>query len=67
MSKPEAVIGVCLGPRCSDYGGRALAAQLNTAGMETAALDCQSLCAYSPVACKAGRIIHRASIEKTAA
>jgi len=67
VSKRDAVIGICHGPRCADYGGKALTAQLNAAGMETAALNCQSLCAYSPVACKAGRIIHRASIEKTAA
>ncbi|MDQ6996558.1 MAG: hypothetical protein Q9M82_03750, partial [Mariprofundus sp.] len=48
MNKKIAV-GVCHGPRCGDYGGRALAVELRHRKIEVEALDCQSLCPYSPI------------------
>ncbi len=63
MSK-QIVVGICHGPRCADYGGRALAAELREQNIAVEALDCQSLCACSPVARKSGQIIHRASIQR---
>jgi len=65
VNKPG-VIGVCHGLRCKDYGGEILAAQLKYQGVKVEVLDCQSLCTYSPIACKAGHIIHRASMQRVA-
>jgi len=47
--KNDAVVGVCHGPRCGDYGGRELAENLNLKGVAFEVLDCQSLCPHAPV------------------
>ncbi|MFQ5345971.1 MAG: (2Fe-2S) ferredoxin domain-containing protein [Mariprofundus sp.] len=63
MSRPT-VVAICHGPRCRDYGGRALAKQLECQGVTIDVLDCQSLCAYSPVVRMHDRVIHRATEER---
>jgi len=57
-------IAVCHGPRCSDYGGRALAEQLMKQDMAFEILDCQSLCPHFPIVRIDGAVLHRASLEK---
>jgi len=49
MSVEAGAIGVCHGPRCSDYGGGALAEMLKARGITCELLPCQSLCTYAPV------------------
>jgi len=66
MNKAAAV-GVCHGPRCGDYGGRALAAELSQRNIEIEALDCQSLCPYAPIVRLQDRFIHRATMERVMA
>lgn len=62
--QPEAgEIGVCLGPRCGDYGGRVLLAALQARGVAAEAIDCQSLCPSSPVVRLKERCLHRATVE----
>ncbi|MDQ6999963.1 MAG: (2Fe-2S) ferredoxin domain-containing protein [Mariprofundus sp.] len=60
----QVVVGVCHGPRCRDYGGLTLAEQLKYQGMAVEALDCQSLCTYSPIVRLHDRVIHRATDER---
>lgn len=50
MSVEAGTVGVCHGPRCSDYGGSRLAAGLKGRGITCEALPCQSLCTYAPLA-----------------
>lgn len=45
----QRLIGVCHGPRCSDYGGRALAERFKQTEIPFERLECQSLCPHSPV------------------
>jgi len=59
MHKP----GVCLGPRCSDYGGKELLQALRQRGILACAIGCQSLCTYSPVVHASNRHLLRASLE----
>lgn len=58
-----AQVGVCHGPRCAAYGGKALLAELKAEGIAAEAVDCQSLCPSSPVVRLAGRCLHRATLE----
>ncbi len=59
----QAAIGVCLGPRCGDYGGRALLDELRSAGIDPVVLECQSLCNFSPVVRLSDRCLLRATLE----
>jgi len=63
MSK-QSVVGICLGPRCRDYGGLALSEQLKCQDVAVETLDCQSLCPYSPIVRLHDRVIHRATDER---
>ncbi len=53
-------IGVCLGPRCGDYGGRALMQALR----DSEAVNCRSLCAHAPVVALEGRCLLRATAQE---
>lgn len=54
-------VGICLGPRCGDYGGRELLAALARHGIPARSLGCQSLCPHAPVACLPDRCLLRAT------
>jgi len=60
----QRLIGVCHGPRCGDYGGRALAEQFMQAGISFEKLDCQSLCPHAPVVRVDGVVKLKANIAK---
>jgi len=60
----QRLIGVCHGPRCSDYGGKALAEQLEAANIPFEILDCQSLCPHSPVVRVDGVVKLKANVAK---
>ncbi|WP_040881390.1 hypothetical protein [Mariprofundus ferrooxydans] len=64
MSVEAGVIGVCHGPRCSDYGGRRLAAGLKDRGITCELLPCQSLCTYAPVVRVHGIATLHATLER---
>ncbi|ATX80428.1 hypothetical protein Ga0123461_2022 [Mariprofundus aestuarium] len=64
MCSNKKVIGVCYGPRCSDFGGRDMAEALREMGHEVENLDCQSLCPHAPAIRVNGRFVHRATIER---
>jgi len=64
MTAPKAAIGVCYGPRCSDFGSREMAEELKKQGLEVEALDCQSLCPHAPAIRVTDRFIHRATVER---
>lgn len=42
-------IEVCLGENCKDYGGQALADELQAKGVGFTTFECRSLCTYAPV------------------
>jgi len=56
-------VAVCHGPRCGDYGGKALAKKLRAEGYSVEALPCQSLCPHGPIARTADQVLHRATVE----
>ncbi|HKI61122.1 MAG TPA: hypothetical protein VKA31_02405 [Mariprofundaceae bacterium] len=56
-------VGICLGPRCGDYGGRDLLAALLARGIRAQGIDCQSLCQASPVVRLPGHCLLHASLE----
>lgn len=56
-------IGICHGPRCGDYGGRALRQQLQSEGYKVEVLACQSLCPHGPIARRGEAVVHRATLE----
>lgn|GEM_PF-4610482 len=58
------MIGIFHGPRCRDYGGTALLAELQAHGIAAAAIDRQSLCPHAPVARLPERAVMRASSEE---
>ncbi|MBL4775932.1 MAG: (2Fe-2S) ferredoxin domain-containing protein [Mariprofundus sp.] len=64
MSAEQPKIAVCHGPRCGDYGGRALAGTLAARGFQCEVLDCQSLCPYAPIVRIDGAVVHRANMTK---
>ena len=64
MPAPRTAIGVCYGPRCSDFGSREMAEELKQLGLEVEALDCQSLCPHAPAIRMTDRFIHRATVER---
>ena len=64
MSDAKSAIGVCYGPRCSDFGSREMADQLRKLGHEVEDLDCQSLCPHAPAIRVHDRFVHRATVEK---
>jgi len=66
MSASKPAIGVCYGPRCSDFGSRDMAEELRKQGYEVEDLDCQSLCPHAPAIRVGDRFIHRATAEKLA-
>ncbi len=66
MSSSMPAIGVCYGPRCSDFASRAMAEELRQQGYEVEDLDCQSLCPHAPAVRVGDRFIHRATAEKIA-
>ncbi|HKI62670.1 MAG TPA: (2Fe-2S) ferredoxin domain-containing protein [Mariprofundaceae bacterium] len=55
--------GICLGPRCGDYGGLDLLAALRERGIRAQGIDCQSLCQASPVVRLPDYCLLRASLE----
>jgi len=57
-------VAVCHGPRCGDYGGRALAEQLTDSGIQVERLDCQSLCPHAPIVRIDGIVKLRAKLDK---
>ncbi|MDQ6969555.1 MAG: (2Fe-2S) ferredoxin domain-containing protein [Mariprofundus sp.] len=57
-------VGVCHGPRCADYGGRALADELMASGISYEILECQSLCPHSPVVRIDGIVKLKAKLDK---
>lgn len=61
QSDNRPAISICHGPRCRDYGGEALLAKLEKAGIDAKACDCQSLCTYSPVVHLNKKFIPRAT------
>ncbi|PIW45907.1 MAG: hypothetical protein COW18_11030 [Zetaproteobacteria bacterium CG12_big_fil_rev_8_21_14_0_65_54_13] len=63
MHVEAGAIGVCHGPRCSDYGGRTLAETLEARGVSCEQLACQSLCTYAPTARVDGVAVLHATAE----
>ncbi len=57
-------IGICHGPRCGDYGGRAMAQQLKDKSINFDPLPCQSLCPHAPIARVDGKVLHHTNIEQ---
>ena len=64
MSAEQPNIALCHGPRCGDYGGRALAEILAARGLAYEILDCQSLCPDAPIVRLDGAVVHRANMSK---
>ncbi|GAV21269.1 hypothetical protein MMIC_P2251 [Mariprofundus micogutta] len=60
----KGTVGVCYGPRCSDFGSREMAKELRQNGYEVEDLDCQSLCPHAPAIRVGDRFIHRATLER---
>jgi NADH:ubiquinone oxidoreductase subunit E len=64
LEKPDkSRIEVCHGPRCSDYGGKALRKDLRANGIDSCMVLCQSLCTYSPVVKIDGNIMLHVTTE----
>lgn len=55
-------IGICQGSRCRDYGGQYLLEQLQQNNNPVEALQCQSLCTYSPIVKINGKAFLKATI-----
>ena len=64
MSAGTSKVGVCYGPRCSDFGSRDMAEILRQKGHEVEDLDCQSLCPHAPAIRVGDRFVHRATLEQ---
>jgi len=64
MSEVKSKIGVCYGPRCSDFGSRDMAEVLRKQGHAVEDLDCQSLCPHAPAIRVGDRFVHRATLEQ---
>lgn len=57
-------IEICHGPRCTDYGGKILLAELQSLGVDARTGDCRSLCPYSPVVHVNEKFIPRATADE---
>ena len=55
---------VCIGPRCGDYGGKALLDELAQAGIAAQATECHSLCPHAPIVSLPQYCLHRATLDK---
>jgi len=58
------VIEVCHGPQCSDFGGRALSAELEACGLHVIAGDCRNQCPHAPAVLVDNSMISRATVQK---
>jgi len=58
------VLGICHGPRCGDYGGRAMADQLDVKSIAFEQLPCQSLCPHAPIARIDNEILHHTNLQQ---
>jgi len=57
-------LGICHGPRCGDYGGRAMAEQLVERSIAFDQLQCQSLCPHAPIARVDDKVLHHTNTEQ---
>jgi len=56
-------IEICHGPRCREFGGPELLAELAERGIDAEEGFCQSLCPNSPIVRVDDRVVHNAKIE----
>ncbi|WP_147434063.1 hypothetical protein [Mariprofundus sp. EBB-1] len=64
MDKQKQRLGICHGPRCGDYGGRAMGEALMDRSISFDPLPCQSLCPHAPIARVDGKVLHHTNLEQ---